>query len=72
MYWNEFVFVKTLTQTSKAHTLPMALSNYKGEYSMNMPMILTVLALTVLPMIILFCILQDKLVKGMTAGAIKG
>lgn len=71
-YWNEFAFVKTLTQSVKSQTLPMALSNFKGEHSLNIPVILTVLVLAVLPMIILFCILQDKLVKGMTAGAVKG
>ncbi len=71
-YWNEFAFVKTLTQSAKAQTLPMALNNYKGEHSINIPIILTVLVLAVLPMIILFCILQDKLVKGMTAGSVKG
>lgn len=71
-YWNEFAFVKTLTQSAKSQTLPMAMNNYKGEHSMNVPVILTVLVLAVLPMIILFCILQDKLVKGMTAGAVKG
>lgn len=71
-YWNEFAFVKTLTQSEKAQTLPMAMNNFKGEHSLNIPMILTVLVLAVLPVIILFIILQDKLVKGMTAGAIKG
>ena len=71
-YWNEFAFVKTLTQSTNAQTLPMAMNNYKGEHSMNIPVILTVLVLAVLPMIILFCILQDKLVKGMTAGSVKG
>ncbi len=71
-YWNEFAFVKTLTQSVKSQTLPMAMSNFKGEHSLDIPMILTVLTLAVLPMIILFCILQDKLVKGMTAGAVKG
>jgi len=39
---------------------------------MDMPMILAVLVLSALPMIILFIIFQDKLVKGMMAGAVKG
>lgn len=71
-YWNEFAFVKTLTQSARSQTLPMAMSNFKGEHSLNIPVILAVLVLAVLPMIILFVILQDKLVKGMTAGAVKG
>ncbi len=71
-FWNEFAFVKTLTQSASAQTLPMALNNFKGEHSMNIPVILAVLTLSALPMIILFCILQDKLIKGMTTGAVKG
>ena len=39
---------------------------------MDMPLILAVLVLSALPMIILFIIFQDKLVKGMMAGAVKG
>ena len=37
-----------------------------------MPMILAVLVISALPMIVLFIIFQDKLVKGMMAGAVKG
>ena len=39
---------------------------------MNTPMILAVLTLTALPIIIMFIFAQDALVKGMTAGAVKG
>lgn len=70
--WNEFSFAYTLTQSSSQRTLPLAVWDFQGQYSMNTPMIMAVLTLTVLPMIILFIILQDKLVKGMTAGAVKG
>ena len=70
--WNEFVFANTLTQSVSAKTLPLAISAFQGEHSMNIPIIMAVLVLTVLPMIILFIILQDKLVKGMMAGAVKG
>ena len=70
--WNEFSFAYTLTQTAQNRTLPLAVWEFQGRYSMNMPMIMAVLTLTLLPMIIMFIIFQDKLVKGMTAGAIKG
>ena len=70
--WNEFAFANTLTQSVASKTLPLALGQFKGEHSLNIPMILAVLTLSVLPMIILFIIFQDKLVKGMMAGAVKG
>jgi len=70
--WNEFAFANTLLQTANQKTLPLALGQFKGEHSLDMPMILAVLVLSALPMIILFIIFQDKLVKGMMAGAVKG
>ncbi len=70
--WNEFAFANTLTQSRSAQTLPLAIQAFQGEHSMNIPLVMSVLVLTVLPMIILFIILQDKLVKGMMAGAVKG
>ena len=70
--WNEFSFAYTLTQSAQNRTLPLAVWDFQGQYSMNTPMIMAVLTLTVLPMILLFIVAQDKLVKGMTAGAVKG
>ena len=61
-----------LTQSAQNRTLPLAIWEFQGQYSMNTPMIMAVLTLTLLPMIIMFIIFQDKLVKGMTAGAVKG
>ncbi len=70
--WNEFSFANTLTQSKPAKTLPLAISAFQGEHSMNIPVIMAVLVLTVLPMIIMFIFFQDKLVKGIMAGAVKG
>jgi raffinose/stachyose/melibiose transport system permease protein len=70
--WNEFSFAYTLTQSIENRTLPLAVWEFQGQYSMNMPMIMAVLTLTILPMILMFVFFQEKLVKGMTAGAIKG
>ena len=70
--WNEFIFAFTLTQSENNRTLPLALWNYQGQYSSNTAMIMACLTLSVLPMIILFIFMQEKLVKGMMAGAVKG
>lgn len=70
--WNEFAFANTLLQSAPQKTLPLALGQFKGEHSLDMPMILSVLVLSALPMIVLFIVFQDRLVKGMMAGAVKG
>ncbi|MFP3043109.1 carbohydrate ABC transporter permease [Treponema primitia] len=70
--WNEFVFAMTLTQTANARTLPLAIWDYQGQYTMNIPLIMALLILSSLPVILLYVFGQDKLVKGMMAGAVKG
>jgi raffinose/stachyose/melibiose transport system permease protein len=70
--WNEFCFVMVLTQSPAVRTLPLAVWDYQGQYSINIPLILAVLVLSSLPVIILYIFGQDKLVKGMMAGAVKG
>jgi raffinose/stachyose/melibiose transport system permease protein len=70
--WNEFSFALVLTQTERNRTLPLALWNYRGQYSSNVPLLFCVLFLSAVPMIVAFAVGQDKLIKGMIAGAIKG
>ena len=70
--WNEFSFAYTLTQDKLNRTLPLSIWEFKGQYTMNTPMILAVLTLTVVPMILLFIFTKDKLIEGMAAGAVKG
>ena len=70
--WNEFIFVMVLTQSQKSRTLPLAIWEYQGQYSLDTPLIMALLILSSLPIILLYIFGQDKLVKGMMAGAVKG
>ena len=70
--WNEFAFANTFLNDIRVKTLPLALGAFKGEHSQDTPLILTVLTLSALPTVVMFIIFQDKLVKGMMAGAVKG
>ncbi len=70
--WNEFSFAFTLTQSTDMRTIPLAMWDFQGRFASNMAMIMTVLTLSTLPMILMYIVFQEKLVKGMTAGAVKG
>jgi len=70
--WNDFLFPMILLQAQKTRTLPLAIWEYQGQYSINIPVIMALLVLSSLPMIALFIVGQDKLIKGIMAGAVKG
>jgi raffinose/stachyose/melibiose transport system permease protein len=70
--WNEFSFAMVLTQSPARFTLPLSVWTYQGQYTMDVPLIMSLLVLASLPIILLYVFGQDKLVKGMMAGAVKG
>lgn len=70
--WNGFIFTYTLTQSKTNRTLPLAIWDFQGMHSMNAPMVMAVLTITLIPMLILFIVFQEKLIQGMTVGAVKG
>jgi len=69
--WNEFVFAFVLITSPSQRPLPLAIWEYQGEYSMNIPAIMAVLTLSALPLIMIYIIGQERVVKGMMAGALK-
>ena len=70
--WNEFIFAYVLTSTPSHRTLPLAIFDFQGQYSSDIPAVLAVVTLTALPLIVVYIFAQEKLVSGLMAGAIKG
>jgi len=69
--WNEFVFAFVLITSPQNRPLPLAIWEYQGEYSMNIPAIMAVLTLSALPLIAVYIVGQERVVKGIMAGALK-
>ena len=69
--WNEFVFVLVLTSSPANRTLPLGIWEFQGQHAANIPMIMGFLTLTSLPLIIVYLFAQEKIEKGMIAGALK-
>jgi raffinose/stachyose/melibiose transport system permease protein len=69
--WNEFVFAYVLTSSPKNRTLPLAIWDFQGQYSSNIPALLASLTLSALPLMLTYFVFQEKLVSGVMAGAVK-
>ncbi len=71
--WNEFFFALVLIQTPSRQTAPLLLARYVGaEGSVNLGPLAATALLTTLPSLIVFAIVQRKLISGMLTGAVKG
>lgn len=71
--WNDFMLpLLILNRSQDIWTLPLFQYNFKTEYSFNYTMAFTAYLLAMLPMLIIYCMGQKYIVKGLTAGSVKG
>jgi len=69
--WNSFLFPFILTSSQELRTLPVALAMLQGHQAIDWQHLMAGSAIAVLPVLVLFVILQRQIVSGITAGAIK-
>jgi multiple sugar transport system permease protein len=69
--WNEFIFAVMFTNKNTA-TIPVALQAFIGQFDIQWGLLTAGGVITTIPVVILFMIIQKKLVEGLTAGAVKG
>ncbi|MEG1457900.1 MAG: carbohydrate ABC transporter permease [Acetivibrio sp.] len=70
--WNNFQVPLYLMSSSERTTIPMMIFNFYGLYARNWNYVFAALVITVLPIVLLYLLLQKYIVEGMTAGAVKG
>lgn len=71
--WNQYLWPFLITDTPAATTLPVGLTRLQdAEGLTNWAPVMAGTVLTTLPMIIVFLLLQKQMIKGLTAGAVKG
>jgi trehalose/maltose transport system permease protein len=73
--WNEYLFALTFTTIAPdARTVPVAIALFTGQVSFQEPFgeIMAAAILVTIPLLVLVLIFQQKIVAGLTAGAVKG
>ena len=69
--WNEFLFAVVLITDPDKRTLPIGIRAFMGDHFQDIGMIATGVMISVIPVIIAYVFFSEKLIHGMTAGAIK-
>ncbi|HYF92557.1 MAG TPA: carbohydrate ABC transporter permease [Symbiobacteriaceae bacterium] len=72
MLWNEFLLALLILQKDAVRTLPLGLMMFQGEYQQDIGGMSAALVLSVIPTILAYLIFSEQVIKGMTAGALKG
>ncbi|MBA7657029.1 Diacetylchitobiose uptake system permease protein DasC [subsurface metagenome] len=69
--WNEFMIALTFTSTPEMRLLTVGLFRFMGRYEIQWHYLMGASLLATIPVLVLFLTIQNKLVQGLTAGAIK-
>lgn len=69
--WNEFLYALLLMSSSNKTTLSVAVKTLEGADILNWGTMMAASALVVLPSIIFFCFIQNKIAGGLADGAVK-
>lgn len=72
--WNEFLYALTFTLTPNARTVPPAIALFSGAQEFEIPWgdIMAAAVVVTVPLVLLVLFFQQRLVEGLTAGAVKG
>ncbi|TCV58691.1 MULTISPECIES: carbohydrate ABC transporter permease [Neorhizobium] len=70
--WNEFLFALMLTTGQGSRTWPVGLQLMVGEFQLPWGVLAAGGILSILPVMLMFALVQRVMVQGLTAGAIKG
>ncbi|WP_431310330.1 carbohydrate ABC transporter permease [Luteimicrobium album] len=71
--WNEFAFANTLIiKNQDSRTLPVWLSSFNNVFGTDWGATMAASTLFMLPVLLVFVVLQNRVTGGLTAGAVKG
>ncbi|PZA06275.1 MULTISPECIES: carbohydrate ABC transporter permease [unclassified Meiothermus] len=70
--WNDFLLPLAFLQNPALKTVPQGLSVFFGEFATDYGPLFAGLTLAALPLILLYLLLSEQFIKGLTAGATKG
>jgi multiple sugar transport system permease protein len=69
--WNDFMWPLIVLSDDRRYTLPVALAGLMGEHAQDVELMMAGAVITVLPVLILFLMLQRYYVEGVTEGSVK-
>lgn len=70
--WNDFSFALVFISKTSLKTLPLGIANFADGYQTDYGLTLAGMTISVIPTVIMYLIFQEQVMKGMTAGAVKG
>lgn len=70
--WNEFVYALLLTASEESRTLQLGIRFFTSQFRTDYTSMYAAIVIAIIPMIIVYILLHERIIKGLTSGALKG
>jgi len=70
--WNEFIYALLLTSSMRARTLQLGIRFFKSQFITNYTSMYAAITLAIIPSIAVYIFFHERIIKGLTSGALKG
>ncbi|RED65270.1 MULTISPECIES: carbohydrate ABC transporter permease [Cohnella] len=70
--WNEYLRANLLIRSPELQTIPLGMASFANQDNVNYPEMFAALIMAIIPVILIYLLLQKTFVKGVTAGSVKG
>ena len=70
--WNEFIYALLLTSSIKARTLQLGIRFFVSQFRYDYTSMFAALVVTIIPSIMVYIFFHEKIIQGLTSGALKG
>lgn len=70
--WNEFLLANFFLSKDSLKTLPTGMVGFRDAFQTNYAQICAGIVYSVVPVLIMYAFLQEKIIEGITAGSVKG
>ncbi|MFH0877029.1 MAG: carbohydrate ABC transporter permease [Candidatus Omnitrophota bacterium] len=70
--WNEYILANLILSSKDLMPLQRGLMVFQGEHITQYPLLMAGMTITVLPILIIYLLMQKFIIKGITAGAVVG
>ncbi|SEF44028.1 carbohydrate ABC transporter permease [Paenibacillus sp. UNC499MF] len=71
-HWNEYVLANVMLSKEALRTLPVAMAAMNNGMAMNYGALLAATMFSIVPVVVIYAILQEKIIEGLAAGSVKG
>lgn len=70
--WNDFFFPLIFLRNDALKTIPLGMTVFFGQYETNWGLVFAGMVMASIPLLVLYVLLSQQFIKGLTAGAVKG